>query len=330
MALHQISPSIRQWRPPSREVAVLVVMAMLLAVLAVTAPGFFAPGNLRDIALSNLPVVITSIGMTMIIVARQIDVAIGSQFAVCTVVTGLLAQSGLPLLLVAGGAILLGALLGTINGGLIAYGRIPAIVVTLAVMIILRDGLKWFTDGAWIQGLPPNFQWFGLGQTRGQLLILLLTAAIWFTLRWVLDNLAVGRAVYATGTDAEAARLAGLSPQRLMMLVFTIAGGLTGLASLLNSIRFAELQSNAGLGLELKTIAAVVVGGASINGGRGTLTGSLLGVALLGAIGTALTFLGVSPSWEKAIQGVIILSAVSSDLLIERMNAHARAEKSRH
>ena len=330
MPQHRLSQSIGRRRLPSREVAVTVVLAMLLATLAAAAPGFFNPGNLRDIALTNLPVLITSIGLTLIILARQIDVAIGSQFAICTVVTGLLAQAGLPLLLVAGGVILVGMILGTINGGLIAYGRIPAIVVTLAMMIILRDGLKWFTDGAWIQGLPTNFQWFGLGQPRGQLVILLLSAAIWLSLRWMLDNLAVGRAVYAIGNDAEAARLAGISPQRLTLLVFGVAGGLTGLASLLNSIRCAELQSTAGLGLELKTIAAVVVGGTSISGGRGTLTGSLLGVALLGTIGTALTFLGVSPSWEKAIQGIIILGAVSSDLFIERMNAHARAKDSRH
>jgi rhamnose transport system permease protein len=313
-----------------REVAVLLVITLLLVTLALGAPGFFTTGNLRDIAIVNLPVVIASIGMTMVIIARQIDVSIGSQFAIGTVATGLLARSGLPLPVVAGSVILCGIGLGLVNGGLITRGRIPAIVVTLAMMIILRDGLKWWTEGAWIQDLPRDFQWLGMGQPHGQLLILWLTTIVWVALRWGLANLALGRAIYAVGADAEAARLAGISPPRITLLVFGLAGGLIGLASLLNSIRFAELQSNAGLGLELKTIAAVVVGGTSISGGRGSLVGSLLGVALLGTIGTALTYLGVNPSWEKAIQGAIILVAVSSDLLIERSNIYAGVEPTRH
>ena len=138
-------------------------------------------------------------------------------------------------------------------------------------------------------------------------------AALTVLMAWVLGHLAAGRAVYATGSNADAARLAGLDVALVKTSVFAAAGMLTGLAALLNSVRFNQIPSNAGLGLEMKVIAAVVVGGASITGGRGTILGTVLGVVLLGAIGPALTFLGVSAYWERAIQGGIILAAVAVD-----------------
>jgi rhamnose transport system permease protein len=125
-----------------------------------------------------------------------------------------------------------------------------------------------------------------------------------------------GRSVYATGSDPEAARLAGIRPRRVVFGVFVIMGALAGIAALLNAVRFADVDPNAGTGLELQVIAAVVVGGVAVSGGRGTLAGSLIGVALLGSIGRALVFLQVSPQWEKAIQGLIILLAVASDAFV--------------
>jgi rhamnose transport system permease protein len=136
-------------------------------------------------------------------------------------------------------------------------------------------------------------------------------------------NVAIGRAVYATGSNETAARLAGVDTARVTFGVFIVAGALTGLAALLNSVRFNQIPSNAGLGLEMKVIAAAVVGGAAIRGGEGSLTGTLLGVILLGAIGPALTFLGVSAYWERALQGAIILATVAVDAVRERRAFHA-------
>src|SRR5205814_4605147 len=130
---------------------------------------------------------------------------------------------------------------------------------------------------------------------------------------WTMRNVAVGRAVYATGANGEAARLASIDTAFVKLSVFTVAGALTGLAALLNSVRFNQIPSNTGLGLEMKVIASVVVGGAAITGGRGTFTGTVLGVILLGPIGPALTFLGVTAQWERALQGAIILAAVTID-----------------
>jgi rhamnose transport system permease protein len=135
----------------------------------------------------------------------------------------------------------------------------------------------------------------------------------------MLRNLRAGRAIHAVGSDAEAARLAGIEPPRVVFGVFVLMGALVGLAALLNATRFASVPGNAGGGLELKAIAAVVVGGTAITGGRGRLAGTLIGVALLGTIGTALTFAGINPFWEKAIQGAIILAALVMDVVLERL-----------
>jgi rhamnose transport system permease protein len=129
----------------------------------------------------------------------------------------------------------------------------------------------------------------------------------------VLRYLAAGRAVFATGSNSEAARLGGIDTAAIKLAVFVIGGALTGVAAILNSVRFNQIPSNTGLGLEMKVIAAVVVGGTAVTGGSGTIAGTLLGVVLLGAVGPALTFLGVSAQWERALQGVIILAAVAID-----------------
>jgi rhamnose transport system permease protein len=175
-----------------------------------------------------------------------------------------------------------------------------------------------------VQDLPANFQWFGLAPGAAQALIVAVAVALLAAFAWLLRNVGVGRAVYAVGSDAEAARLAGIDPPAMRFAVFAVMGALVGLAAVLNAVRFNAVPSNAGVGLEMKAIAAVVVGGTAITGGRGTLLGTLLGVALLGTIGTALTFVGINPFWEKAIQGAIILAALVSDVAIGRLEHHVK------
>ncbi len=312
-------------RDRRRELSLLAAYAALLLAMAFFAPGFFAPGNIRDIALTNAPTLLIAIGMTLVILNAEIDISVGSQFAIASIAAALFAKSGLPMVAVAAGAIALGWLMGALNGALVAYARIPSIIVTLATMAILRDGLRLARGGAWVQNLPRSFQWFGLMQTGGQIAIVLLTAAVFALFAVALRSIAAGRAVYATGSDSEAARLAGIDIRAVRFHVFAALGALTGLAALFNSVRFEDIQANAGVGLELKVISAVVIGGISISGGRGTLLGALLGVALLGTIGPALTFLGVNAYWEKAIEGGIILAAVALDAIGNRKGVNAKA-----
>src|ERR1044072_1546100 len=298
-----------------RELSAALAYAVLLVVVAIVAPSFFSVANLRDLALNNAPVLLVSVAMSLVILTGQIDISAGSLFAVASVAAGGLAKSGVPIGLLLPIVILIGALMGTITGVLVGSLRLPSIIVTLAMLVAWRDALRWTTGGEWVQNLPANFQWFGMGQELGQWMIVLASIAVLAVLSWALHSLAIGRAVYAGGSDAEAARLAGIDPARVTAAVFAVMGALVGLAALLNAVRFSTVPSNAGLGLELKAVAAVVVGGTAINGGRGTLIGTLIGVALLGTIGPALTFVGINPFWEKAIQGAIILAALAASIV---------------
>jgi rhamnose transport system permease protein len=289
------------------------VYALLLLALAVFAPSFHRAGNWRDIAVANAPLLLTATGMTLVVLTRHVDVSVGSQFAICGVLAGLMAKAGWPMPVVALGTVAAGMAMGGLNALLVAVLGLPSIVATLATMVTLREGLRWATEGAWVEDLPTNFQWFGLGQAAGRALIVALSLAVFAAIAWALVHLRAGRAVYATGSDAEAARLLGVPARATVALGFVALGGLGALAALLTAVQFIDVQSSAGIGLELKVIAAVVVGGTAITGGRGTAPGTLLGVALLGTLGPALTFLGSHAYWERALQGAIILAAVASD-----------------
>lgn len=312
-----------------RERALVAAIGVLALVMAALAPGFYSAANLVDLWLGRLPVLIVALGATLTVISGEIDVSVGSMFAIVSVVAGLSSKAGLPLAAVAGVAVLAGAALGAVNGALVAFFRIPSIVVTLAMMIVLRDSLRWITQGAWVQDLPPDFQWLGLSQGTYPFAAGLLAAAIVAALAWGLRYTAAGRLFYATGSSRDAARLAGVNTSLVTLCAFASLGALTGLAAVLNAMRFNQIPANTGLGLELKVIAAVVVGGTAITGGRGTLAGTVLGVVLLGAIGPALTFLGVSAYWERAIQGAIILVAVAADALPRIRHTHAALREAR-
>ena len=303
----------------------LAAIVALAIGLAFGAPDFFTRENLTDVFLANAPVLIVALGMTIVILIGQIDISVGSIFAIASVGAGVLAKAGWPPLAAAAGACAAGAALGGLNGALVAYLRIPSIVVTLASMIALRDALRWATEGAWIENLPPDFQWLGLPRAAYAPGVATLVVLLLLALGWGLRNLAAGRAIYATGSSEEAARLAGIDRARVNFLAFALLGMLTGLAAAVNAVRFHQIPSNTGLGLELKVIAAVVVGGAAITGGRGTVAGTALGVILLGAIGPALTFFGWSAYWERAAQGAIILAAIAMDAARLRTAAASRA-----
>ena len=308
-----------------RELSVAASIVALCVILAILAPAYFSGENLADLFLANMPVLLIALGMNMVVLTGQIDISVGSMFAVCGVVAGVISKAGLPIMAAGAGAVIAGFACGAMNGALVAYVRIPSIVVTLATMVALRDGLRWATQGAWVSDLPAGFQWLGLSQSTYPVLIASTAVASVLAIGWGLRNLAAGRAIYATGSNSEAARLAGIDPNLVTFGVFAITGALTGIAAVLNSVRFNQIPSNAGLGLEMKVIAAVVVGGTAITGGSGSAAGTVLGVILLGAIGPALTFLGVSAYWERALQGAIILAAIVVELIRERAEKRVAA-----
>jgi rhamnose transport system permease protein len=306
-----------------RVLSVAVAYAVLLVVLAVVRPGFFAVGNVQDLVINTVPVLLVALGMTLVILVREIDISVGAQFAVCGALAGWLAHAGVPLAAVPACVVAMGAALGAVNGVLVAFVGIPSIVVTLATMVIWREGLRWTTDGAWIDGLPVGWQWLGMGQAGAHLMTVGVATGCAAGLGWGLRHLAGGRALYAVGSDAEAARLAGIRPTRVVLGVFSATGALVGVAAVLNAIRFTAVPTTGGVGLEIAAIAAVVVGGTAITGGRGGVLGTVIGVALLGTIGPALTFLGLNAYWTLAVYGGVILAALGSDAAVRAMPQRA-------
>jgi len=295
-----------------RELSVAAALLVMLAMLAVFAPAFFQPQPLLSLVTREAPTLVVACGMALVIISRQIDISVGSQFSVCGVCAGLLAASGWPLAATVPAAVGAGALLGAVNGVLIAGLGLPSIVVTLAMMVTLRQGLNLARQGQFVN-LPDGVQWFGFSQSNGQWLIVSFALLLLVALALAMRHLAAGRYIHAIGSDAEAARLAGIRPRLGTFLVFVLMGALTGLAAMLNVVQSPQVQPLSGLGLELKVIAAVVVGGVAISGGRGNLWGAFAGLLLLACIGPALTHLRVEAYWEKAIQGAIILLAVVAD-----------------
>ena len=146
-----------------REASAGLAYALLLLIVGVITPSFFNAGNVRDLAMNNAAVLIVAVGMTLVVLIGQIDISVGSQFAVCTIAAGWLAKAGLPMPVVLLAVIGVGAVMGAVGGSLVAWLRMPSIVVTLALMVAWRDGLRWITEGEWIQNLPAGFQWFGMG-----------------------------------------------------------------------------------------------------------------------------------------------------------------------
>lgn len=305
-----------------REWSVVGVLALLLAYLAWQAPAFFQLQPLLSLLAREAPSLVVACGVAMVILVRQIDISVGSQFSVCSVIAGLLAAAGWPLAAVVPVAVLVGGSLGLVNGLLVAWLGLPSIVVTLATLVAWRQGLNLVRQGEFVN-LPERIQWLGLPQAQGQWLLVGGAVGLVAVLAWGLRHLAMGRWLYAVGSDAEAARLAGIRPRTVTLVTFVLMGALTGIAAMMNVVQSPQVQPLTGSGLELKAIAAAVVGGVAISGGRGTMWGVLAGLLLLACISPAMVHLHIDAFWEKAIQGVIILAAVMVEGLRQR-RLHAR------
>jgi rhamnose transport system permease protein len=300
-----------------REISVAAAYAALLLVLLLRTR-FFATSEFANVAVGNASVLVLAVGMTLVILCRQIDISVGSQLSICCIVAGLMSRAGWPIPMVAAGTAAVGLAMGAFNGLLVAYLNVPSIVATLATLVVWREAKRWWNQGEMIRNLRPDFQWFGLGQGIGQWALVVIALVIFVAFALGLRYLAAGRRVYAVGSDQEAARLAGIRPRRVTFGVFALMGVLTAVAALLTAVRLPHIDPKTGEGLELQVIAAVVVGGVAVSGGRGTLIGSLIGVALLGTLRPALPFLGTEAYWDKAVQGAIILLAVASDAFYRR------------
>jgi ribose/xylose/arabinose/galactoside ABC-type transport system permease subunit len=287
-------------------------------------PRFLAANNLADILLGNAYVAVAAVGMSMVIVSGNIDISVGALIGVLATVSGSLAVAGYPIALAWGAPLVFGVLVMALQGAVVAYLGIPAIVVTLGMLSILKGGLISVTGGRWITDLPDSFhladiELFGVLPMP----VVIMVAATLLAAAWM-RFWPGGRAIYATGGNPEAARLCGVSPRRTIVLVFALHGFFAGVAALLFATQLRVIQSTAPPNLELKVITAAVVGGVSILGGVGTVIGATLAAILIAEITSALVFINVSPYWTDAVQGSLILATVVADILRRRRRLGGR------
>ncbi|BCH55919.1 ABC transporter permease [Agrobacterium vitis] len=300
-----------------QECVIIAAILFLFLTVGLYNPRFVSVSNLNTIFSGNAYIAVAAIGMAMVIITGHIDVSIGALIGVLATVSGTLAVSGYPVWVAWGAPVLLGMAVNFVVGWLVAYARIPSIVVTLGMMSILRGGLISVTGGTWISGLPKDFmiaQWkpFGLPFPIIAMVVLTLATA------WWMRNFPFGRSIYAVGGNGEAARSTGLPIERRVLTVFVIHGAFAGIATVLFATQLQVIQSTVPPNLELTVITAAVIGGVSILGGTGTVIGSTLAAILFAAIGSALIFINVSAYWLRAVIGGLILITVLADMVRRR------------
>jgi len=285
-------------------------LLLVTAVMIVASDTFLTASNLSNIARQVSINAIIAVGMTCVILTGGIDLSVGPVMALSGTLTAGLMVAGLPPGLAIGAGLLIGVAFGVGNGLFVAYLHMPPIIVTLATMGIARGFGLMYTDGYPISGLPEWFGFFGRESVLGiqvPILIMLVTYLVAYVL---LQHTRIGRYIYAIGGNEEAVRLSGVRAARFKLLVYGISGLTAAIAGLVLTSRLMSGQPNAGIGFELDAIAAVVLGGASIAGGRGVIVGTLLGAMLLGVLNNGLNMLGVSPYVQSVIKGAIILLAI--------------------
>lgn len=304
----------------------LAALALMVIALALSTDNFLTVDNglnvLRQISIN----LCLSIGMTMIILSGGIDLSVGSVLAFAGAVAAGLLKNGLPLpytdyllrFTVFGaivGGIAVGAALGWFNGLMITRFRLPPFVATLGMLSIARGFTRLWTGGFPITDLGPQFTFLGSGYWLGVPMPVWISAALVAVFVVVTRRTRFGRYLYAVGGNERAARLSGLNVERVKRLVYLLGGALAGVAGLLATARQNAADPKIGVGYELDSIAAVVIGGTSLSGGRGSILGTVLGCLIIGVLNNGLVLLGVSPDWQLVVKGFVILVAVAIDQL---------------
>jgi rhamnose transport system permease protein len=300
-----------------REAGISIFILILMIAVTLRAPSFLTVDNFQDILLNISILTIVALAQTMVIITHGIDLSVSSMIGLVAMMVAFVVKQNpeTPVLLSVILGMALGTVLGSFNGLIITYGNVPPIIATLGTLSVYRGLVFFYSQGTWINSfeLPAAFKLLSKGTPLGlpnMVIIALLVAGLVY---YFLNYTRTGRDIYAVGSNPEAAQYSGIRKQRIIFLVYLLSGLLSGLAAVLWVSRFESAQTNTALGFELQTVAASVVGGVSIGGGVGTVPGVMLGAFLLGIIQNALTLIRISPFWQLAAQGLLILIAVISD-----------------
>ena len=305
----------------ARETGILLALIVVVAITTTINPTFlFSPDGLRDLLLTPAILVIVAVGQAMVIITRSVDLSVGSVVGLTAYLTGRLFIDipGIPIIVVFLAGLAAGAVLGMINGLLVALGKVPALVITLGTLYAYRGINVLWTGGNRINAsdLPSSFLALGTKSFVAIPFLFILALVVVLAAGWYLRNKRGGRELYAIGSDPAAAELYGLKVTKHILVAFVLCGALAGLAGVLFAARYGTSNSQTGSGLELQAVGAAVIGGVAIFGGSGSVYGAAIGAMLLLTINRALPILGIQDFWQQAVVGALIIGAIVLDRVL--------------
>ncbi|HEL0588611.1 ABC transporter permease subunit [Streptococcus equi] len=298
------------------ELTTLIALVGLMIVITIINPSFLTTNNLLNLLLQVTANGFIAFGMTFVILTGGIDLSVGSSLALSSALAAGLIGGGLPVPVAIVLAICLGGLFGMLNGLLIAYGKLAPFIVTLATMTIFRGATLVYTNGNPVtKGLSDSFlfQFLGQGYIVGIPFPVILMFLVFVILAILLHKTAFGKAVYALGGNEKAAYISGIKLNKAKIIIYTISGMMASLSGLIITSRLSSAQPTAGASYEMDAIAAVVLGGTSLSGGKGRIWGTLIGALIIGVLNNGLNIIGVSAFWQQVVKGIVILIAVLLD-----------------
>ncbi|MGA2477507.1 MAG: ABC transporter permease [Spirochaetia bacterium] len=305
-----------------RELGLLVFIVLLCIVFQIRNHNFLTLGNIRDLLTNTAIMSILSVGMMMVILTRGIDLSVGATLALSGMISALTVMSFRSISPVVSvlEAVAVGTVVGALIGLIIARFNVLPIIATLGFMNIIRGVTYVVSKGAWVSAyqMSDGFKAIATGNVLGVSNPIIIAVVINLAFFYFINHMKTGRQIYAVGSNPEAADISGIPRRRIIWLVYVIMGALSGLGGVIWVAKFASAQSDTATGFELSVIAAAVLGGVSIAGGSGKVSGLILGTILLGILNNALPLINVSPFWQQAIQGVVILAAVLTNVLVKR------------
>jgi len=294
-------------------VVTLLVLVVMMVAFAFLNPRFLTVSNFQNLARNTAPLIISASAMTVVMIARGLDLSVGSVLAASSVVAAALAVWGLPLPLAFAAAILFGGVVGLANGAIIVRMRVSPIIVTLGSLNIARGIAYLITPSAILVGLPPDWSTIGTSNLGPFPTPILIAAVVVAAYSWACRRTKFGKHIYAVGGNEEAARLSGVNVERTLIVLYVLSGVMAAVAGIVLSTRVGSGDPNIGIGFELAVIAAVIIGGTSLSGGEGRILGTVIGAVIMGVLSNGLNLSGVEPFWQYVAQGIVLIAAVVVD-----------------
>jgi rhamnose transport system permease protein len=305
----------------AREFGILIALLLVIIAATIANPNFlFSADGWRDLLLTPSILVLLAVGQAIVIITRNVDLSVGSVLGLSAYLCGRLFidLEGIPIIAVFVIVIIFGALLGLVNGALVAFAKVPSLVITLGTLYAYRGINVLWTGGDRINAsdLPRDFLALGTGQILFIPILTIIALVVLAIAGWLMKNTRGGREFYAIGSDPAAAELYGLRVTRRLLTAFVLSGALAGLGGVLYAARYGTISSQAGSGWELDAVGAAVIGGVAIFGGSGTVWGAAIGAVLLLTINRALPILGIPDFWQRAVVGALIIGAIVLDRVL--------------